>query len=110
MNTEDSIENGQVTLSRDANSGFDYQDFRIIIDGEITGSIRCGSEWRFTLPPRDHEIYLEFDYKSFGTYRSKKVRFNLKPNEEIRYTCGVSFFMMYLLYFSKEIIFLKKTN
>jgi len=108
MNTEDSVENGQVIISRDANLGFEYQDFKIIIDGEIAGSIRCGSERRCTLPSGGHEIHLEFDHKSFGTYRSGKVRFSLKPNEEIRYTCGVSFSMMYLLYFSKEIIYLKK--
>lgn len=107
MNTEDSIENGLFILSRDANLGFDYQDFKIIIDGKIIGSIRNGSERRFTLPSGDHELHLEFDYKFFGTYRSGKVKFNLKPNEEIKYTCGISFSMMYLLYFSKEIIYLK---
>jgi hypothetical protein len=80
----------------------------VVIDGRKMDTIKCGSIRKIFLEPGYHKIHLEFEYRPYGTYSSQTIDFHLDQGENLEFKCGVNFHMMYLLYFSKKIIYLKK--
>lgn len=74
-----------LTISRNNLFRDELRGYKIIIDGNYCGSIKCGETKYIDIDPGNHTIYLTIDW-----CRSNKVDFDISENERIKFKCGNS--------------------
>lgn len=61
------------------------RNYKIIIDGQVYGKIKCGETKRIDIPTGKHIIYLKLDW-----CKSNKINFEILDDENIEFKCGSS--------------------
>ena len=57
--------------------------YKVVIDGDVAGELRCGDTGCFDVGPGTHEFFMRIDWA-----RSEKFEFQLKAGEVARFRCA----------------------
>lgn len=76
----------QIQIDRDRNRWVDRgRSYKVLIDGETAGEVRCGESRSFEVSPGRRQLCLKIDWTV-----SKTIDFDLDPGGEARFRCGPS--------------------